>query len=207
MTDLAMLEAMTMTLNGSVRTLLLSSARGAGMKAVGLSGIDAGLVMAHKRASSPVDYGYVGDIDSVDPTVLTSLLAEGYLPVVSPLCSDASGQVLNVNADTFASAVAVALGASKLIMVTGVRGVLKDPDDPNSLISVLDLPGLDALDKGGSMKDGMLPKASAIKSALQSSVARIHVVSYRYPDSILTEVFTNEGCGTMIVRDISEAHG
>ena len=177
------------------------------MKAVGLSGIDAGLVTAAKRSATPVDYGFVGDIESVDVSVLRELLEEGCLPIISPLCADASGQVLNVNADSFASALAVALGATKLILVTGVRGVLKDVEDPNSLISVLDMPSLEALSKSGSMKDGMLPKASAIKGALSGGVKRIHVVSYRYPDSILTEIFTNEGCGTMIVNDIAEAHG
>lgn len=205
-TDAAMLEAMVMALRGSVGSALLASARAAGVMAVGLSGVDANLVTATRRPAQPVDYGYVGDIQTVDPSVVNALLAAGYLPVVSPLCADASGQVLNVNADSFAAALAVAVGATKLIIVTGVRGVLRDVEDPNSLISVLDAAGLEELEKDGAMKGGMLPKASAIRHALTGGVKRVHVVSHRYPDSVLTEIFTNEGCGTMIVTDLAEAH-
>lgn len=205
-TDAAMLEAMVMALRGTVGSALLASARAATVKAVGISGVDAGLVTATRRPSQPVDYGFVGDIQSVDPSLVNDLLAGGYLPVVSPLCADTAGQVLNVNADSFAAALAVAVGATKLIIVSGVRGVLRDISDPNSLISVLDVAGLEELANDGTMKDGMLAKASAIRHALSGGVKRVHVVSHRYPDSVLTEIFTNEGCGTMIVTDLAEAH-
>jgi acetylglutamate kinase len=205
-TDAAMLEAMVMSLKGTVRTMLLSSARAAGMKAIGLSGVDADLVTATRRPAQPVDYGFVGDIETVQPQIVNDLLEGCYLPVVSPLCADVHGQVLNVNADSFASALAVDLGATKLIIVSAVRGVLRDVADPNSLISVLDLPGLAEMEASGAMKEGMLPKASAMRKALEGGVKRVHVVSHRYPDSILTEIFTNEGCGTMIVTEMSEAH-
>jgi acetylglutamate kinase len=206
-TNAGMLEAMILALHGEVRTLLLSAARELGVPAIGLSGIDAGLVTARKRAALKVDYGYVGDIVKIDSTVLSDLIDCGYLPIVSPLCADETGQVLNVNADTVASAIAVELGAAKLILVTGVPGILRDISDPGSLISELDLEELKMLSKAGSLKEGMLPKSSAIEMALTGGVKRIHVVSYEYPDSLLTEVFTNEGCGTLIVSNLKDLEG
>lgn len=200
-TNAEMLDAMVMSLCGTVRTELLATARSLEIPGVGVSGVDAGLVKAEKRTGSAVDYGFVGDITDVDSTPVTTLLDAGFLPVVSPICCDSSGQVLNVNADTFAAKLAIAVGATKLILVTGARGILKDKDDPQSLISVLTMTELDQLLSSGALKDGMLPKSSAITQALCNGVPRVHVVGYEYEDSILTEVFTNEGCGTMITKD------
>jgi len=199
-----MLEALILALHGEVRTLLLSAARELGVPAIGLSGVDAGLITARKRPTDKVDYGYVGDIVGVDGSVISDLIECGYLPIVSPLCADPSGQVLNVNADIVASAIAVELGAAKLVLVTGAPGILRDVADPGSLISELDLEELRKLNASGCLKDGMLPKSSAIESALVGGVKRIHIVSYEYPDSLLTEVFTNEGCGTLIVASMKD---
>jgi acetylglutamate kinase len=180
------------------------------IEAVGISGVDAGLVRAHKRPpvalaanGELVDFGFVGDIDAIDPTVLKKLLDNGLMPVVSPLSADESGTLLNINADTVAAAIGAALGAEKLILCTGAPGILGSLADPGSLISYTDLQGLKRLREEGRIADGMLPKAKAIEDALRGGVRRVHVVSYQSPEGILAEVFTNEGTGTLIVADVN----
>jgi len=123
--------------------------------------------------------------------------------VVSPLSADDKGTLLNINADTVAAAIGAALGAEKLILCTGAPGILENVADPGSVISYTDLKGLERLKQTGAIKDGMLPKAKAIEEAIRGGVRRVHVISYDAPDSILTEVFTNEGMGTLIVNDIN----
>jgi acetylglutamate kinase len=190
----------TMVLNGLVNTRVLALCRELKLPAIGLSGVDCGLVKARKRPSEPVDFGYVGDILEVDADVLEKQLTLGYVPVVSPLSADNSGTVLNINADTVASALAVATRAEKLILATGAPGILEDPRNPRSLVSYTDLAGLESLKKTGSLEDGMMPKASAIESALNGGVPRVHVISFLEQDALLLEVFTNEGTGTLIVK-------
>ncbi|MCP5092037.1 MAG: acetylglutamate kinase, partial [Gammaproteobacteria bacterium] len=130
-------------------------------------------------------------------------LDNGLMPVISPLSCDESGTVLNINADTVAAAIAAELDAEKLILATGAAGILEDINDPRSLISYIDRKALQKLKVSGSLADGMLPKAAAIDAALAHGVQRVHVISYNLPDSILLEVFTNEGTGTLVVDDIS----
>lgn len=206
-TDEQSLDATAMVLNGLINTRLLAICRELEIEAVGVSGVDAGLVRAHKRGpvkveGEVVDYGFVGDIDLVDESVLKKLLDSGLMPVVSPLSADDKGQLLNINADTVAAAIGAALGAEKLILCTGAPGILENVADHGSVISYTDLKGLDALRQSGAIKDGMLPKAKAIEEAIRGGVRRVHVISYDATDSILTEVFTNEGMGTLIVNDI-----
>jgi acetylglutamate kinase len=206
-TDGRTIEATTMVLNGLINTRILAACREVGVDAVGLSGVDAGLVRAIRRPpvqvdGERVDYGFVGDISAVDPTVIRKELDAGLMPVISPLSADDAGTVLNINADTVAAAVGAALGAEKLILCTGAPGILERRDDPRSLVSYTDLAGLKRLEKAGSLADGMLPKASAIESAIRGGVRRVHVISYAARDSVLAEVFTNEGTGTMIVADV-----
>jgi acetylglutamate kinase len=170
--------------------------------------VDAGLVKAHRRPpvkieGEMVDFGLVGDIDLVDQSVLMKLIDNGLMPVVSPLSADDKGTLLNINADTVAAAIGAALGAEKLILCTGAPGILENVADPGSVISYTDLKGLERLKQTGAIKDGMLPKAKAIEEAIRGGVRRVHVISYDAPDSILTEVFTNEGMGTLIVNDIN----
>lgn len=203
------IEAATMVLNGLVNTRILAVCRELDLPAVGLSGVDCGLIRAHRRPPvridgepEEVDFGLVGDIDAVDAQVLRTQLERGLVPVVSPLCASANGTLLNVNADTVAAAVGAALGAEKLILCTGAPGILEDPRDPSSLISYTDLEGLARLRAGGRFAAGMLPKADAIETAIRCGVRRVHVISYRAPDSVLAEVFTNEGTGTLIVADV-----
>ncbi|MHB8874474.1 MAG: acetylglutamate kinase [Myxococcaceae bacterium] len=198
------LEVAVMTLNGSVNTAILSACRSANLPAVGLSGLDAGLVRARRRTTTPVDYGLVGDIVSVDASVVLRLLEGGFLPVISPLSADDSGQVLNVNADTVASTLARELKAEKLILLTDTPGLLEDRNNPGSLISYTDVRGLDALQAKGAIDAGMLPKVKAAVESLQGGVNRVHMVGYKARANLLIEVFTNEGAGTLIVRDTSE---
>jgi acetylglutamate kinase len=208
-TDGASLDVATMVLNGQINTRILAACRDLQIPAVGMSGVDAGLIRAHKRppvqrsGEETVDYGFVGDIDSVDADVLQKQLDNGLMPVVSPLSCDESGTLLNINADTVAAAIAAELDAEKLILATGAAGILEDVNDPRSLISYIDRAALRKLKESGSLADGMLPKAAAIDSALANGVQRVHVISYKLPDSILLEVFTNEGTGTLVVDDIA----
>ncbi|MFL6259580.1 MAG: acetylglutamate kinase [Thermoanaerobaculia bacterium] len=206
-TDAKSLEVAAMVLNGSVRTRLLSICRAVGLPAVGVSGVDGGLIQARKRppvrvGDELVDYGLVGDVVAVDPKVLTDLMDAGYVPVVSPLSAAEDGTVLNINADTIASALAVALGAEKLLFLTGAPGILERPDDPGSLVSYTDIAGLRRLRDEGGLVAGMLPKTSAIEAAIHGGVRRVHILSHDLPDGLLAEVFTNEGVGTLVVADV-----
>jgi acetylglutamate kinase len=207
-TDGESLDVATMVLNGQINTRILATCRDLQIPAVGISGVDAGLIRAHKRppverdGKSTVDYGFVGDIDSVDADILRKQLDNGLMPVVSPLSCDESGTILNINADTVAAAIAAELDAEKLILATGAAGILEDVNDPNSLISYIDRTALQKLRDSGSLADGMLPKAAAIDAAISNGVQRVHIISSRLPDSILLEVFTNEGTGTLVVDDI-----
>jgi len=216
-TDEKSIEVTSMVLNGLVNTQILGICREFDIAAVGVSGVDAGLVRAHKRPpvnveGTTVDYGFVGDIDLIDAKVLQQLLDDGLMPVVSPVSADDSGQLLNINADTVAAAIGAALKAEKLMLCTGAPGIMESIDDPRSIVSYTDLQGLQRLKDKGSLKDGMLPKAKAIEEAIRGGVRRVHVMSYKSPDSILAEVFTNEGTGTLVVENVSalspaEQHG
>jgi acetylglutamate kinase len=209
-TDQKSVDVTAMVLNGLINTRILGICRELNIDAVGISGVDAGLVLAHKRppvkvesTGEVVDYGFVGDIDLVDTTVIRKLLDNGLMPVVSPLSADDKGILLNINADTVAAAIGATLGAEKLVLCTGAPGILGDVNDPGSLISFTDLAGLKRLREEGRIVDGMLPKAKAIEEAIRGGVRRVHVVSYKAPEGILGEVFTNEGTGTLIVADIN----
>lgn len=210
-TDAATLEAAVMAMAGQVNTALLSACRRAGVAAVGLSGVDADLVEARKRPPVPaadrqaaaIDYGFVGDIVAVNPRVVQKLLDDGYVPVVAPLAADEKGALLNVNADTVAAELAVALGAEKLLFAVAVPGILERADDPASLVSLVDLAGLAGLEARGALTGGMLPKSKAIARALEGGVPRVHLVPFSTADALLAELFTNEGIGTLVVPSIA----
>jgi acetylglutamate kinase len=207
-TDARSIEVTAMVLNGIINTRILAICRDLNIEAVGISGVDAGLIRAHKRPpvvtgnGETVDYGYVGDIDQVDCDVVRKLLDNGLMPVVSPLSADANGMLLNINADTVAAAIGSALNAEKLVLCTGAPGILEKPEDASTLISYTDLQGLKRLRESGALADGMLPKARSIEDAIRGGVRRVHVISYKTPNSVLAEVFTNEGTGTLIVADL-----
>lgn len=212
-TDKETLEVSTMTLSGSMNTQLLAACRAQGLQAVGVSGVDAGLVCAVKRPpqkveingdTQTIDYGLVGDIQRVNGRILNTLLDSGVMPVISPISADDQGQVLNINADTVAARIAAELGAEKLLFLTGEIGLLERLGDPGSLVSYTDIRGLEKLQKAGAIDKGMLPKITAAKDALLSGVGRVHVVGYMRPSSLLVEIFTNDGSGTLIVKDTAD---
>jgi acetylglutamate kinase len=208
-TDGKSIDVTAMVLSGLINTRILAMCRELNIDAIGISGVDAGLIRAHKRppmkidGGELVDYGFVGDINRVDTTVVRKLLDNGLMPVVSPLSADENGVLLNINADTVAAAISAELGAETLILCTGAPGILERVDDPGSLISYTDLRGLKKLKDEKRIVDGMLPKAKAIEDAIRGGVRRVHVVSYKSPEGILGEVFTNEGTGTLIVPDVN----
>ena len=207
-TDQKAIDATSMVLNGLINTKLLALCREMNIDAVGISGVDAGLIQAHKRApvkieGETVDYGFVGDIDRVDTMVINKLLDNGLMPIVSPLSADENGTLLNINGDTVAAAIGAALDAEKLMLCTGAPGILADVNDPSSIISYTDLAGLKRLREEKRIVDGMLPKAKAIEDAIRGGVRRVHVMSYKSGEGILAEVFTNEGAGTLIVADVN----
>jgi acetylglutamate kinase len=208
-TDQKSIDVTAMVLSGLINTRILSICRQLDIDAVGVSGVDAGLIRAHRRApvklddGQVIDYGFVGDIVGVDTTVIRKLLDNGLMPVVSPLSADENGTLLNINADTVAAAIGASLDAEKLILCTGAPGILERVEDSGSLISYTDLKGLKRLKDEKRIVEGMLPKAKAIEEAIRGGVRRVHVVSYKSPEGILGEVFTNEGTGTLIVSDVN----
>jgi acetylglutamate kinase len=204
------LDVAKMIFNGKLNTDLLSALAHHRVQAVGLSGVDGELIRARRRPLASVtdesgearlvDFGYVGDVVSVDPSVILHLLEGGFMPVVSSMAGGEGGEVYNVNADTVAARLAVALGAQKLVIVTGVPGVLADASDPSSLISVLGRSRAGDM-IGDGAAGGMHAKLEACCNAIDAGVPRAHVIDGRDPDALLVEIFTNEGSGTLIERD------
>jgi len=185
--------------------------QGQGESAVGLSGVDAKLVVARRRAPVAitdddgsrqiVDFGEVGDVQAVNVNTLSGLLDLGLIPVVTPLAAGDDGAVLNVNADTVAAEIAVALGAEKLVLLTRAPGIQSDVSDPTSVLHWADLATLDRLDAAGALKGGMRPKVAAVRRALAGGVPKVHVVDGRRAGALLEEVFTTEGCGTLVTAE------
>lgn len=200
------LRALCMATAGELHGECLSELAAAGVPAAGLAGSSAGLLVARRRPplaseQGTIDFGAVGDLVAVDPVPIRALLDAGRVPVVSPPASDGRGGLLNVNADLAAAAIAVALGAHKLVLVTGASGILTDPGDPDSLVSALSLEELEGLERSGSLRGGMRVKAAAVKKALEGGVARVHVVSGLDPEALLIELYTNHGAGTLVTRE------
>lgn len=209
-TDATMLELAKMVFAGSLNTSLVAAFRRLDIPAVGLTGIDAGLICADRRPPrtvvdpstgdrQEVDYGWVGDIHGTRPALVEHLLNSRFVPVIASLAADAQGRVLNVNADTIAARLAVDLKAEKYILLTSVDGIMLDPSDPTTLQTHLDLDDLDRLTREGVLSGGMLPKAAACADALRGGVPRVHVVNGSVQDALLAELFTNEGSGTLVV--------
>ncbi|HEV2083985.1 MAG TPA: acetylglutamate kinase [Gemmatimonadales bacterium] len=208
-TDDGALDVAKMVYAGQINVNLLAALRDHRVQAVGLSGVDAELITAHRRppvsvvddagATVRVDYGHVGDIDRVDPRVLVTLMDARMVPVVASLAGGEGDEVYNVNADTVAEALAVALRAQKLIFLTGAPGVLRDRNDPATLVTFADPDDLAGLMANGVLSGGMRPKVEACIRAATGGVERTHIIDGRAPDALLLEVFTGAGCGTMIV--------
>lgn len=204
------LRALKMSTSGELNADLAGALAAEGARAIGLTAGSCGALLARKRApmmttQGLVDFGLVGDIVGGDATVLRALIASGCVPVVAPVASDETGGYLNVNADLAAASLAVTLGASKLVFVTGVPGVLRNANDPTSLVSAICLAELDELDAGGAYSGGMKVKAHAIRTAIQGGVERVHVVSGHDPEALLAELYTTHGSGTLITREPERA--
>lgn len=210
-TDEATLDLAKMLFRGKLNVDFVAALREAGTLAVGLSGGDAGLVEANRRPvvtmqddggnTQQVDFGHVGDIVAIHPEVLTTLNTAGFVPVVCSLASTSTGGILNVNADTMAEQIATALGADKLFFLTDTQGLFADFADPDSLISWCDRNDLEALLADSKLKGGMKPKIKSTLKALAGGVDKVHIISAFQPSSLLLEVFTNEGSGTLVVAD------
>lgn len=208
-TDDSALEVAKMVYAGALSTDLVAALREHRVQAVGLSGVDADLITAHRRppvslvddagVTRHVDFGHVGEVDRVDPRVITTLVEQRFVPVVASLAGDDEGNVYNVNADTVAESLAVALRAQKLIFLTGAPGVLRDRTDPSTLVTFADPDDLAGLMASGALVGGMRPKVEACIRAATGGVERTHIIDGRAPDALLLEVFTGSGCGTMIV--------
>jgi acetylglutamate kinase len=194
-TDAETVDIARMVLVGKVNREIVAAINVHGPLAVGLSGEDAGLILAGARHP---DLGYVGDVAAVNPAILERLLAEDLIPVVSTIGSDASGQAYNINADTVAGALAEALGAEKAVFLTDVAGLLADAADPASLISRATAAELTAMIDDGRLAGGMIPKVAAAVHAVTHGVASAHLLDGRVPHVILLELFSDAGVGTMI---------
>ena len=205
-TDAQTMEIAQMVLLGKLNTEMVSLLNRFGGKGVGLSGKDAQLLMATKKpmqmANSQgemedVDLGCVGEIQSVTPDILNTLLGHGYIPVISPVASGENGETYNVNADTVAGKIAEALHADKLLLLTDVSGILRDVTDPDSLISTISREEVTTLVDQGVLTGGMLPKVECAVSALEGGVGSVHILDGRLSHAILLELFTDGGIGTM----------
>jgi len=217
-TDDATLRLAMMTFAGSINTQILGTLQGLGLEAVGLSGVDAGLVLASKRPvqrlvdretgeERDVDFGHVGDIESVQPALLLHLLERGYLPVIASLGVSRKGEILNINADTIASEIAIALQADKLILLSNTDGIYRDLHDPQTRIPRLSLQEAETLYSSQSIGAGMLPKLKSILSLLERGVQSAHLINGLRPNALLQEIFTEEGSGTTIHRYVRGVTG
>ena len=201
-TDAETVDIARMVLIGQVNPQLVSAINVHGPIAVGVSGEDAGLIKATARDP---ELGFVGDVTSVNPTILDSLIGDGFIPVVATIGTDDQGQAYNINADTVAGAIAEALQAEKLVYLTDIEGLRRVVDDPTSLIRQTTPDELDALIASGVIAGGMIPKVDSCVQAVRRGVRRAHILDGRIPHVLLLEVFTDEGIGTM-VRSTSDQH-
>jgi acetylglutamate kinase len=197
-TDAETLEIVRMVLVGKVGRDIVSSINVHGPLAVGISGEDAGLIAAEARDP---ELGFIGDVVSVNPTIVERLLAEHLIPVVSTIGSDAAGQAYNINADAVAGALAGALGAEKVLYLTDVAGVMRDLHDPSTLMTELTPSQIRDLIAQGVIGGGMIPKTEACITALDRGAKAAHLLDGRVPHALLLEIFTDTGIGTMVVPD------
>lgn len=194
-TDEETVEIVQMVLAGKVNKSLVQLLGAHGGKAIGLCGLDGGILKASKHKDE--DLGFVGDIEEVDVTPIKDVISKGYIPVISTVAGGDDGKVYNINADTAASKIASALGAEKLLLMTDVRGLLRDKDDESSLISTVNVSEVQLLKSQGIISGGMIPKIDCCVEAVRRGVSRTHIVDGRIPHSILIEMLTDEGIGTM----------
>ena len=199
-TDEETMEIAEMVLN-KVNKSLVTMVQELGVKAVGVSGKDGGLLKVEKKYSDGQDIGFVGDIKEVNPKVLFDLIEKDFLPIVAPIGLDDNFQTYNINADDAACAIAKAVGAEKLAFLTDIEGLYKDINDKASFISRISASQADKLIADGFIGGGMLPKLNNCTSAIKNGVNRVHILDGRIPHCLLLEIFTRNGVGTAIVKD------
>lgn len=195
-TDKETIDIVQMVLAGKVNKSLVQLLESHGGKALGFCGLDGRLLMAEKLISS-VDLGYVGEIKEVNPAPLNNAMQNGYIPIVATVAGGYDGNVYNINADLAAAQIAAKLGAKKLILMTDIRGLLRDVNDDQSLISVVNVSEVPMLKRDGIIKGGMIPKIDCCVEAVRNGVNRAHIIDGRLEHSILLELFSDEGIGTM----------
>ncbi|MCR5288353.1 MAG: acetylglutamate kinase [Treponema sp.] len=199
-TDSETMEIVQMVLTGKLNKDIVGLLLQEGGRAVGLSGVDSGLLRAKKIDKDGLDLGFVGEVIEVHPEIVSSLINDGFIPVISTVAVGEQGDVnrYNINADTAAAKIAVALKAEKFVQLTNVSGVLKDIHDPASLIPRIPMPTVPQLIENGTIAGGMIPKVECCMIALRGGVPRTHIIDGRVPHSLLIEMFSERGIGTMI---------
>ena len=197
-TDKETVDVVQMVLAGKINKDLVQLLQRHGGRAVGLCGLDDGMLSAKKLASGE-DLGYVGDITSVDPSVINNATRDGYVPVIATVAGGEKGEVYNVNADIAAARIAAELKAEKLILMTDVRGLLRDRENEDSILPVVNVSDVPKLQNEGIITGGMIPKISCCVDAVRRGVGRAHIIDGRIPHSILIELFSDEGIGTMLI--------
>ncbi|MBQ4275638.1 MAG: acetylglutamate kinase, partial [Lachnospiraceae bacterium] len=202
-TDSETMEIAEMVLN-KVNKSLVAMVQELGVKAVGISGKDGGLLRVDKKYSDGKDIGFVGDIKEVNAKVLYDLLSNDFLPIVAPIGLDAEFNTYNINADDAACEIAKAVGAEKLAFLTDIEGLYKDINDKSSFISKISVSDAKELISSGTIGGGMLPKLTNCTNAMESGVNRVHILDGRIPHCLLLEIFTKKGIGTMIMPDADE---
>lgn len=196
-TDEETVEIVQQVLAGKVNKALVQLLESHGGRAIGLCGLDGGMLKAQKLQAEQ-DLGYVGEIAGVDTQIISDATANGYVPVIATVAGGDQGEVYNVNADIAAAQIAAALGAEKLILMTDVRGLLREKEDENTLISVVNVSEVPALQRQKIISGGMIPKIDCCVEAVRRGVSRAHILDGRIPHSILIELFSDEGIGTML---------
>ena len=200
-TDQETMDIVQMVLCGKVNKDLVATLNRAGGSAVGLCGLDGGMMKAKRRLDGGVDYGLVGEVVSVDPKPITDVIADGFIPVISTVAQGVDAETsYNINADTAAAKIAIAMGAEKLILLTDVRGLLRDPADESTLIPELQLSSVPALVREGVISGGMIPKVYCCVEAVRSGVQSAVILDGRVAHSLLIELLTDAGIGTMLVK-------
>jgi acetylglutamate kinase len=202
-TDAATMEVVEMVLVGKVNKEIVSLINQAGGAAIGMCGKDANLITARPEGRAGI--GFVGEVSNVNVNILESLVRDGYIPVVSSVAADEHGQSYNINADTVAGEIAAALNAEKLILLTDTPGLMHDFHDPSSLIRKLDIPQARELVTTGVVSGGMIPKLTCCIRSLAQGVKSAHILDGRVPHSLLLEILTDAGIGTMMVASNNQS--
>lgn len=199
-TDAETMEIVEMVLSGTVNKELSNSIQKNGIPSVGISGKDGNLLRAKKIEIENGDLGFVGDIESVDPSIIKTLLEQGFIPVISPVAKDANFETYNINADYAAVEIAGSLHAEKLIFVTDILGVMRDVDDEDSLIHYMNIEEARKNIEDGIITGGMIPKVECCIDAVERGTKQVHIVNGKLPHSMILEMFTKDGIGTMFIK-------